>query len=614
MTLRGRRPAPGAPQRVARWRVAALSTVWILCLVLLLGRMVDLQVIRAGALARLALRQQIESVEIPGRRGLIVDRAGRPLAVNVEAASVYAVPRAISDPTAFAERLGPVLGLTWSEVKARLGRGGPQFAWLARRVPQTTARAVQALGLGDAVGLLQESRRAYPGAELASGVIGFTGVDDHGLAGLELEYDRVLRGTEGRGVADRDAIGRELVQTLRILTPPHDGDTLVLTLDEVIQHIAERELARALEQAGAPDGTVIVMDPRTGGILAMASFPTFDLNRYQTAPESLWKSPAVADVYEPGSTFKLILAAAALATHAVTPQDTFSDPGWIRINGFTIHDAEAPAHADALTLSDIVKYSSNVGAAQVATRLGKSRFYAYIRRFGLGRPTGIDLPGEAAGIVRPVSRWLGPSLQNIAFGQGISVTPLQLLVAASALATHGLEVRPHLVEAIRDPTGHTVATPGDVPPRQVIAPDVADRVLGMMRRVVEGGTGQEAQIDGYAVAGKTGTAERPSPLGGYQPDAYMASFVGVVPADAPRIAVLVIVDRPHGVYFGGEVAAPVFRRIARQVLWYLRVPPVPPSATPPVERAPRSGESPSPRLPVEHGAYEQGAGTGIVLV
>jgi cell division protein FtsI/penicillin-binding protein 2 len=471
---------------------------------------------------------------------------------------------------------------------------------------------VQTLGLGDAVGIVPESRRTYPGGTLAASVIGFTGVDDRGLAGLELEYDRMLRGIVGVGVADRDAIGRELVQTLRILTRPHDGATVVLSLDEVIQHIAERELARALERSGASAGTVIVMDPRTGGILAMASFPTFDPERYQTAPASLWKNRAIADVYEPGSTFKLILAAAALGTHAVAPEDAFSDPGWIRINGFTIHDAEAPAHAGALTLSDIVTYSSNVGAAQVATRLGKSRLSEYIHRFGFGRPTGIDLPGEAAGIVRPLGRWLGPSLQNIAFGQGISVTPLQLLVAASALATHGLAVHPHLMEVVRDPGGHTVATPGDVAPERVVAPEVADQVLRMMRQVVQRGTGTKAQIDGYAVAGKTGTAERPSASGGYESDAYVASFVGIVPADDPRLAVLVVVDRPRGVYFGGEVAAPAFREIARQVLYYLRVPPAEPRGAPPDGLAPRAGESRPPGP--GRSAYERGGVIAIVLV
>ncbi len=593
MTPRNRRPVPGPPQGVPRWRVTVVFLVWVLCLALLLGRMVDLQVVRGGVLQRLALRQQIETMQIPGRRGHIVDRLGRTLASNVEVISVYAVPRAIADPAAFAARVGPVLGFPPSEVRARLTRGGPEFAWLARRLPTAAAREVRALGLGGALGVLPESRRAYPAAQLAASVIGFAGIDDHGLAGLELEYDRILQATGGVGVVDRDAIGRELVQTLRILTPPRDGDTLVLTLDEVIQHIAERELGRALARSGARDGIVIVMDPRTGGILAMAALPTFDPNRFQSAPPVLWKNRAITDVYEPGSTFKLILAAAALDSHAVTPLDAFSDPGQIRINGATIHDAELIEHVTAFTLSDIVKYSSNVGAAQVATRLGPSVFHTYIRQFGFGRRTGIDLPGEAAGIIRPVSRWLGPSLQNIAFGQGISVTPLQLLVAASAFSTHGLAVRPHLVEAIRDPAGHIIATSGDPPPRRVIAPQVADQVLAMMREVVQGGTGSKAQIDGYVVAGKTGTAQRPSPAGGYAPGAYVASFVGVVPADTPRLAVLVIVDRPRGAYFGGEVAAPVFREIARQVLWYLRVPPQAPQAVPPVEQAPSPGEPPA---------------------
>jgi cell division protein FtsI (penicillin-binding protein 3) len=573
MTIRHGQHVPGPRQGVARWRITVLCGFWIVAFGLLLLRVADLQVIRAGALTRLAIRQQIESIQFPGHRGVILDRVGRPLAANVEVDSVFGVPRAIDNPVEFAHRVGPVLGLPPGEVLARLHRGGPYFAWLARRLAPTSAARIRALGLGDATGIVPESRRDYPSAGLAASVIGFTGVDDVGLAGLELQYDARLRGTGGLGLADRDAIGRELMQTQRIVRPPRDGDTLVLSLDEVIQHIAERELGRGLEQSGARSGIAIVMDPRTGGILAMATLPSFDPNHYQQTPPALWKSRAVSDVYEPGSTFKLILAAAALSSGAVTMNDRWSDPGQIRINGFTIHDAEPTEHFASLGLADIVKYSSNVGAAQVATRVGKATFARYIRQFGFGQPTGIDLPGEAAGIIRPIDKWLGPSLQNIAFGQGISVTPIQLLVAASSFSTHGIAVRPHVVEVIRDPAGHAVATPAGRVPRRVIESGVADQVFAMMRAVVQGGTGVKAQIPGYEVAGKTGTAQRPSPSGGYAPGAYVASFVGIVPADDPRLAILVILDGPHGAYFGGDVAAPVFREIARQVLWYLRVPP-----------------------------------------
>jgi cell division protein FtsI/penicillin-binding protein 2 len=568
-----RTPSPRDGGGVARGRLAALAVCWVAAFALLAGRMVDLQVVRAGTLTRLAVRQQLESLRLPGRRGLILDRDGRPLAVNVEVDSIYAVPKGIDDPDAFARRVAPVLGLTPGEVRARLRRGGPYFAWLARRQPTDVAGRLRALDLGEAVGVVPESRRAYPAAVLAAGVLGFTGTDGEGLAGLELEYDRVLRGTGGVEVADRDAIGRELVQTQRIVTPPRDGATLVLTIDEVIQHIAEREVARAVRQSHARSGLAVVMDPETGGVLAMAAVPSFDPNTYQASPPRLWKSRAVSDVYEPGSTFKLILAAAAIDSGSVTPADRWSDPGKIRLNGVTIHDAEPTEHFASLSLGDIIKYSSNVGAAQVATRIGKDTMYAYIRRFGFGQPTGIDLPGEAMGLVRPVSQWYGPTLQNIAFGQGVSVTPIQLLTAVSSFATGGLEVRPHVVAVIRDASGRTVSVTDDVPRRRVVPASVAAEVLAMMEEVVRGGTGVKAQIDGYTVAGKTGTAQRPGPLGGYEPGAYTASFVGVVPVPSPRLAILVVVDEPRGVYFGGDVAAPAFREIARQALWYLRVPP-----------------------------------------
>ncbi len=540
--------------------------------------MIDLQVIRAHTLAALAARQQTETIHLPAPRGLILDRAGRFLAINVESDSVYAVPRAIDDPEAFAARVGPVLGLSPAEIAARLRRGGPYFAWLARGLPTTVADRIRGLDLGEAIGIVPEPRRAYPAATLAAAVIGFAGTDGTGLAGLELQYDKEVRGTAGMGVADRDAIGRELVETQRIITPPRTGDTLILTLDEVIQHIAERELDRAVKQSGARGGVAIVMDPLTGGILAMAEFPSFDPNRYQQAPVSLWKSRAITDVYEPGSTFKLVLAAAALGSRAVTPDDRWTDPGQMRINGFMIHDAEPTEHFASLGLAEIVKYSSNVGAAQVATRVGKAVFAQYIRRFGFGRPTGIDLPGEAPGIIRPIKLWLGPSLQNIAFGQGVSVTPIQLLVAASAFSTHGLAVHPHVVEVLRDPSGRILALP-QAPPSRVVASGVADQVFAMMHEVVRGGTGVKAQVAGYDVAGKTGTAQVPSPLGGYEPGAYVASFVGIVSAGVPRLAILVKVDRPRGAFYGGDVAAPVFQAIARQVLWYLRVPPPSPDAS-----------------------------------
>ena len=572
--LRRTRPNGATPNRLV-----ALLVVWVLACLALLARMVDLQVVRGGALERLALRQQMEAVDIPGRRGVILDRAGRPLAINVEVDSIYAVPRAITDPRAFARRVAPVLGVTPAEVVARLGRGGRYFAWLARRQPVAVAKALAGLGLGGKIGVVPEAQRDYPNGPLAASVIGFAGTDDRGLAGLELQYNDLLQGASGAGTANRDAIGRELMQTLQILTPPRDGDTVVLTLDAVIQHIAERELANAVRQAHALGGVAIVMDPQTGAILALASTPSFDPNVYEHSPPSLWKSAAVSNVYEPGSTFKLILATAATASGAFTRDDRVTDPGQIHINGVTIHDAERSEHFASLSLSEIIKYSSNVGAAQIATRVGKATYARYIRAFGFGRPTGIDLPGEASGLVRPIGQWFGPTLQNIGFGQGISVTPIQLLVAESALATGGIEVRPHLLGSVRDGEGRPLAPPDGPQPHRVVPAGVAAQVFAMMRGVLtDGGTGVKARIPGFTVAGKTGTAQKPSPHGGYESGGYIASFVGVVPATDPRLAMLVVIDHPQGLYYGGDVAAPVFREIGRQVLWYLQIPPSAPPA------------------------------------
>ncbi len=559
-------------RRLVRRRLAATRAVLVASLAVLAGRLVQLQVVQGGRLQELAARQQLEAIVLEPRRGRILDRRGRPLAVNVDAPSLYAVPTAIPDPAAFARVVAPLVGQPAAEVERRV-RAGRHFAWLARKVdPQVVAR-VRAAVRPEQVGVLTEQRRAYPNGPLGAHVLGFAGIDNQGLAGVELSYDGTLRGAAGRAVAARDGLGRILVETQRVLSAPRNGQEVLLTVDQVLQHIAERELAAAVRRHDAAGGWVVVLDPRSGEVLAMASSPGFDPNAGVRAEPRLWTNRAISEVYEPGSTFKIFVLAAALDAGVVTADQQVLCTGQLSApGGAVIRDSGGQRHG-WVTPADIIRYSCNVGAALVGTRLGKDRLYTYIRAFGFGRPVGVDLPGESAGIVPPPERWLGPGLQTISFGQGLSVTPLQLAAAATALANDGVVLRPFVVRAVRDADGRMVRVVGRQPVRQVIRPEVAARVLQMMVGTTESGTGTEARIPGYAVAGKTATAQKPAPQGGYDPARLVASFLGLVPVPHPRLLILVSLDEPRRAASGGEAAAPVFREIASQALWYLRVPP-----------------------------------------
>jgi cell division protein FtsI/penicillin-binding protein 2 len=455
------------------------------------------------------------------------------------------------------------------------GRLNPtrHFVWLARKVSPEVAATLRAKALGEQLGFIPEARRVYPNGRLASHVLGFAGIDNQGLAGAELGFDAYLRGRSGIARVERDAMGRPRFETREVVRQPVNGADVVLTIDQVIQHIAERELDRALFETKATWGTILVMDPRTGEMLALATAPRFDSNAFNRAKSHEWNTPALSTIHEPGSTFKIVLAAAALQTGVVGPRDVFINTGELKVpGGYIIKEAQGRTFPRQ-TLGEIIRHSSNVGAAMVATRLGTDRYYDAIRRFGFGEPTGIDLPGEAAGLVPPPAQWVGSRLQTVGFGQGISATPLQVLAAGAAIANDGVLVRPRVLRAVRDSEGRALAVTATEPVRQVTSPEVARRVLMMMEDVVEQGSGTLAQIDGYRVAGKTGTAQKPSPHGGYLADTYIVSFLGIVPSDRPHLAILVMLDGPRGIHYGGTTAAPVFRAVAAQVLWHLRVPP-----------------------------------------
>jgi cell division protein FtsI (penicillin-binding protein 3) len=554
-----------------RLRAGLLLIFLILATGGLAARLVTLHVVRAGALERIAERQQFGDVVIEPRRGRLLDRWGRPLAVNVEVESAYAVPSRIADPAAFARAVAPVLGLSTAEVRGRLVPNR-HFVWLARKVPPQVSAGLRAKRLGEALGFLPEARREYPNGTLAAHLLGFAGIDNQGLAGAELAFERYLGGRSGLARVERDAMGRPRFETRTVVRAPTDGADIVLTIDQVIQHIAERELDLAVQNTRAKWGAALIVEPQTGEMLAMAITPRFDPNAFQKAKPARWNNPAVSHLYEPGSTFKIVLAAAALEAGAVDEKEFFTNDGTYRVAGYTIREAHGRTYRRQ-TLGDILRNSSNVGAAMVATRLGAERYHETIRRFGFGAPTGIDLPGEAAGLVPPLADWGGGKLQTAGFGQGISATPLQLLIAGAALANGGEVVRPHVLRAVRDVEGRALEVTAPAVGRPAISAATASRVMAMMVETVARGTGRQAIVDGYQVAGKTGTAQKPGPNGGYLSESYVASFLGIVPAERPRLAILVVLDDPKGQYYGGVVAAPVFRAIASQALWHLRVAP-----------------------------------------
>ncbi|MDQ7841902.1 MAG: penicillin-binding protein 2 [bacterium] len=595
MTLPRRRRPPGRGQppgrrsflraaeaeldhlRMIRLRTVVLFAVLWTALAGVGFRLVMLHIVEAPELGRIAERQQLGTVQIEAGRGRLLDRLGRPLAVNVAAESVFATPSKIEDHKAFIRAVAPVVGQRPAELARKLAPDR-HFAWLARRAAPEVTAALRAMRLGDQIGFLTETKRSYPNGTLASHVIGFAGVDNQGLEGAELAFEEMLRGRPGSARIERDAMGRPRFDTRAVVREPAPGADVMLTIDQVIQHIAERELDRAAVSTGATSGTVLVMDPRSGELLAMAAHPRYDPNAVGRAQDSVLANRAISAVYEPGSTFKIILAAAALEAGAVTTREVFASTGELRVaGGYVIREARG-RRFPRQTLGDIVRQSSNVGAAMVAARLGKERYHEAIRRFGFGTPTGVDLPGELSGLVPPPAQWLGPGLETIGFGQGISVTPLQMLVAASALGNGGQLVRPHVLRAARDSEGRLVRVAVPEPGRRATSPEVARAVFAMLEEAVNKGTGTLARVEGYRIAGKTGTAQKPAPGGGYMTDAFVASFVGLVPADNPRLAVLVILDGVKGEQYGGTVAAPVFQAVATQVLWHLRLPPSEPAA------------------------------------
>ncbi|MDD5557651.1 MAG: penicillin-binding protein 2 [bacterium] len=553
-----------------RFRASFVYAFFLLSFGLLYTRLVTLQVFRHEDLLRRGLDLHRLNLKIDPRRGRILDCRGRPFAMSERVPSLYAVPEKIGDPAAVARALRPYVPLPDEELLDRLRRR-KKFVWLARKLDADAAAKIERLGL-EGIGFREETRRVYPQGGLLAHVIGFTDVDNKGLEGIELSADEHLRGQAGWMASHRDRKGREIMTLRRQEVPPIDGYDVVLTVDSVIQHIAESELEEACARHNAIAGCLIVMEPGTGAVLALANWPSYDPNEPARSPQDHRRNRCVTDVYEPGSTFKIVTVGVALDEGAVTLADTvFCENGAFRVGRHTLHDVHAYG---TLTTAEVVQKSSNIGAVKIAMKLGERRLHGGIERFGFGAPTGIGLPGEVSGMLHPPHRWSGLSIAAVPMGHEVGVTPIQMAAAAAAIANGGLAMRPYIVREILDASGGAVRTFLPQPRGRVMSEAAAAALVSAMERVASReGTAARAALEEYTVAGKTGTSQKIDPGGRYSRSRFIGSFLGFAPARDPSILVLAVLDEPRPAYYGGVVAAPVFKAVAARTLKYLGVPP-----------------------------------------
>ena len=562
-----------------RKRSVVLITIIFIGFFAVYLQLINLMVIKHGALSQEAEQQYFRTVSLKPQRGLIWDRAGREMAVNVETSSLYAVPSRIRDIKKFSSCIAPFINVSAEKLGSRISAlKEKDFMWLARKMDEETSRKIAALknkqknnkeNLQE-MDVVTETKRYYPKGQLAAHVIGYTDIDNKGLEGIESRYDRYVQGEGKKIMLGRDARGVNLANNAEESVP---GNTLLLTIDEGLQYIVEREIENAMTKWNAEGAVAIMMNPMTGEILAMANRPTYDLNSPAEADASERRNRAITDFYEPGSTFKTILASAAIEEKTVTPDKKFDcSKGYIYAGGGKpIRDVHRNG---VLTFKECVQKSSNVCLVQVGMLTGEEKYYKYIKKFGFGEKTGIDLYGEVSGLLRAPGAWSGRSLASMSIGQEIGVTPLQILRAYSAIANGGKLMRPYVVSEIISPSGSIVEKISPKVERQVVSEETARIMRDILKTVVEeGGTAQRASIKGNLVAGKTGTAQMIDPrTGRYSSTDYVSSFIGFVPADNPKIGLIVVVYKPRGARYGGTVAAPVFKNIIEHSLAYLDIP------------------------------------------
>ncbi|MEE9218102.1 MAG: penicillin-binding protein 2 [Acidobacteriota bacterium] len=559
--------------RLCRARLGVVVVALIATHAVFVWRLMDLQILHADERSSLAKRQHQRLVKLDPIRGPIYDRNGHELALSIEASSVYADPSEVALPRATARKLARVLGLNETSLRRRLKKDA-YFVWVKRKVTDRQKERVERMKL-PGVSFVQENRRSYPNGTLAAHVLGYVGIDNEGLAGIEYSHDAEIRGEPGLVRTFWNAHGEGIhARTERV---PTGGASLVLTLDRVIQHLAERELAEAVRKHRALSGSAVVLEPATGAVLALANVPTYNPNHPRRSPISAWRNRAVMDAYEPGSTFKMFVAAAALEEGLTRPSERiYCEKGAVRVGRRFIRDHKPFGD---LSYAEVLQESSNVGSIKVGLRLSASRFFESMASFGFGVRSGIELAGENSGILRSPSAWSEQSQAMLSIGQEVSVTPLQLAAAAAALANGGVYHKPYLVERVIGRDGRVLRVARRDPGRRLISTETSQTLRHMLEGVVLRGTGRRARVAGYSAAGKTGTAQKIDHTGRYSRRNFVASFVGWAPAQAPALVILVVIDSPQGNYHGGSVAAPVFSRIALPALQYLRVPPETPASS-----------------------------------
>lgn len=551
------------------FRITLVGCLFAVFVAALAARAIHLQAFCSSVLSEKASHQYQKSLVSRGKRGTIYDRNYTELAVTNELPSIAAYPGTIRETRRLVPALAKTLQLERKGLAQKLS-SEKNFVWIKRQVSPRETLDVKALQI-EGIDFIPEHSRFYPNRALAAQVIGFSGIDGRGLEGIEFYYDRYLRGGNGEFHVVKDALGRNL-EDGSTKDRDFNGNNLVLTLDRTIQYITESALKDAVEEFSAKSGLALVMEPATGQILAMAHYPFLNPNDFQSFSRHTWRNRAVTDNFEPGSTMKIFTAAAALETGIVSRSSIFfGENGTYRVGKHIIHDTHPHGW---MTLKDVVRYSSNIGAVKVSQTIGPEALHQTLRAFGFGEKTGVDCPGEAPGMMAPFQQWKKIDAAVIAFGQGISVSALQLITGVSVIANEGVLMKPYLVMGITNKEGRLLTTFGPRKVRRAISAKTAREVTRMMQAVVsDEGTGTKAVPEGYSVCGKTGTAQKVDPKGGYARGRYTSSFVGFAPVQAPRIAVLVVVDEPKKAHYGGTVAAPVFRRIVQQTLGYLKVPP-----------------------------------------
>jgi cell division protein FtsI (penicillin-binding protein 3) len=549
-------------------RLYFLGAILFLWLFAVIFRLVDLQVVRYGEFEQRASRQQQRTIDVSPRRGIIYDRNGHELAMSVNVDSVFAVPSEVPDQVNTANLLARILKEDSKDLLAKM-KSSHSFCWVARKLDPDVSERIRSLNLRG-IYFQQESKRYYPKRELAAQILGYVGMDDEGLAGLEHEYDDKLAGKPGTMVISMDARKRRFA---RVEKKPEPGENLVLTIDEKIQWIAERELDKAMQDTKAEAAMAVVQNPRTGEILALVNRPTFDPNNAKHITPAMLKDRAVSDVYEPGSVFKTVTYSAALNEGLTKPTDMVDTQGGvINLNGLKIHDSH---RIGTVTIAEAVAHSSDVAAVKTALKLGDERFYRYIKDYGFGQQTDIELPGETRGLAKPPNKWSKVSIGAMAIGQEIGVTPVQVISMISTIANDGVYTPPRIVAGITksNTTGPQTIAFKPAPSHRVVSTMTAAQMRQMMEGVVLFGTARRAIVPGYTSAGKTGTAQKVDPkTGRYSRTNYVASFAGFTPVTNPALSIVVVIDSAKGLHQGGQVSAPVFARIAQQVLAYLHVP------------------------------------------